>query len=200
MWLNNNKAFTIAHQGWSSTIWFPRWGHKCGDRRIWSTLSDQWTWALKSELSDGCTHCLTSKGPCLRGTSSQGLCWASKLLTQGQREGEIWIMNVFAVLGRGEGKEAAEHGAGSAADGFLCPTWAMPTHQLPREAVNRPPTSSLSQAHTNHHYHISQAHTNTHPHALRSTALSSQASPHTAQTCKRILVPLTHTHTLHCAE
>ena len=34
-----------------------------------------------------------------------------------------------------------------------------------------------------------------HPHALRSIPLSSQASPHTAQACKHILVPAPHTHT-----
>lgn len=80
----------------------------------------------------------------------------------------IWITNVFAVLGRGEDKEAAErHGAlGLLQMDSLCPTWACAQpqpQQLPREAVNRPPhllsfTSphkpSLPHLSSPHKYHI----------------------------------------------
>ena len=150
------------------------------------------------KLSDGCTHCLTSEGPCLRAQALRAFVELPSSSRRARGEGEIWIMNVFAVLGRGEGKEAAEaRSSGSAADGFplsdlgLCP--APPTPQGGCEQASPPPpfhkptqtiiTTSLKPTQIPH------------PHALRSTALSSQASPHTAQACKHILVPTPHTHT-----
>ena len=97
--------------------------------------------------------------------------------------------------GQGSCREARS--SGSAADGFplsnvgLCPAPAAP--QGGCEQASPPPlfhkstqtiiTTSLKPTQIPH------------PHALRSIPLSSQASPHTAQACKHILVPAPHTHT-----
>lgn len=117
----------------------------------------------------------------------------------------IWITNVFAVLGRGEDKEAAErHGAlGLLQMDSLCPTWACAQpqpQQLPREAVNRPPhllsfTSphkpSLPHLSSPHKYHI---HMPSDPYHSAHRPAPTQLRP-----ASTYLSPLhTHTHTSLC--
>ena len=137
------------------------------------------------------------------GTRSQGLCWASKLLPQGQRGG--WESGSRMCLQSWGEVRTRKLQRGT--ELWVCCRW-IPFVQ--RGLVPSPssspgrlwtglPTSSLSQVHTNHHYHISQAHTNTTSTCpqIHTTQLTGQP-PHSsglqAHTCPRS----THTHTSLC--